>query len=177
MADDLALFYWDACIFYEHLNEEQKEPLKRQAIDDCLAENKQKRNRICTSVVTHIEVIPAKLDPEKERQYWEKFQSTFFFDIEVDRNVIVLARQIKDYYYVPGDAAGTHYKMLSSGDALHLATAIIHQAKEFYTRDKNPKYGNIKLLGLPESSPNGKICGIHHLCVVSPEAAQGRMNV
>jgi hypothetical protein len=176
MADDLVLFYWDACIFYEHLKEEQSAPRKRQAIDDCLTENKQKRNRICTSVITHIEVIPRKIDPNLERQYWDKFQSIYFFDIEVDRNVIMLARGIKDYYYHPGDGDGTSHKMLSTGDAIHLATAIIHQANEFYTRDKNPKHGNIKLLGLPESSPNGKICGTHSLRVLSPEVSQGRLD-
>jgi hypothetical protein len=64
MADDLPLLYWDACIFYEHLNEELVAPLKRQAVDDCLGDNKQKRNRICTSVITHLEVIPKKLAKE-----------------------------------------------------------------------------------------------------------------
>jgi predicted nucleic acid-binding protein len=176
MADDLALLYWDACIFYEHLREEQTEPRKRQAIDDCLEQNKQKRNRICTSVITHLEVIPKKLDKKLDQQYWDKFQSLYFFDIEVDRNVIGLAREIKDYYYVQSDPGGANYKMLSTGDALHLATAIIHQANEFYTRDKSSKGGNIKLLGLPESSPNGKICGTHDLRVLSPEVSQGRLD-
>lgn len=176
MADDIPLIYWDACIFYEHLNEEQTEPRKRQAVDDCLEQNKQKRNRICTSVITHTEVLPKKLDKTLEQRYWEKFQSLYFFDIEIDRNVISLAREIKDYYFNPGDPVGVNYKMLSTGDAIHLATAIIHQVNEFHTRDKNPKHGNIKLLGLPESSPSGKICGLHSLRVLSPEVSQGRLD-
>ena len=125
----------------------------------------------------HIEVIPKKLERSKETVYWEKFQSMYFYDIEVGRNVISLARDIKNYYFIPGDPIiGDTYKMLSTGDAFHLATAIINQVTEFHTRDKNSKGGNIKLLGLPESSPNGKICGIHSLRVLSPEVSQGRLD-
>ena len=171
---DIFLYYWDACIFLEHLNEETQEPRKSQAIIDCLNENKQKRNRICTSAITHLEVLPKKLEKTLEQTYLDKFQSLYFFDIEVDRNVITLAREIKDYYYEAASDGGG-YKMLSTGDAIHLATAIIHEATEFHTRDKNSKGGNVKLLGLPESSPNGKICGVHALRVLSPEAAQGRL--
>jgi predicted nucleic acid-binding protein len=177
MADDLPLLYWDACIFYEHLNEEPVSPLRRQAIDECLSENKEKRNKICTSVITHLEVIPKKLDKDKEARYRGSFNSLYFFDIEVDRSVIVLARSIKDYYFVPPAADGSGYKILSTGDAVHLATAIIHRASELYTRDKNSKGGNIKLVGLPAASPNGKICGIYDLRVTDPEAAQGALKL
>lgn len=175
MADALRLLYWDACIFYEHLNDEQQAALKKQAIEDILSENKDKRNRICTSAITHLEVIPKKLDADRERRYWQQFQSAYFFDIELDRNVITLGREIKDYYFKAPDAAGK-YEMMSSPDALHLATAIIHSADEFHTRDKNTRHGNVKLLGLAESSPNGKLCGVYSLRVISPEAAQGRLD-
>ena len=40
MAENLDIFYWDACIFFEHLNEEQVDQRKRQAIDDLLSETK-----------------------------------------------------------------------------------------------------------------------------------------
>lgn len=55
MADALDLFYWDACIFYEHLREENADAYKKQAISDLLNDNAGNRNRICTSVVTHTE--------------------------------------------------------------------------------------------------------------------------
>jgi hypothetical protein len=172
MADALKLFYWDACIFYEYLNEEQSDKFKKQKIDDLIAENKDKRNRICTSVVTHLEIIPKKLLEDKERQYWAAFQSIYFFDIELDRNIIALARKIKDFYYKPRNEETGEYRMMSSPDALHLATAIIHSADEFHTRDRNTKGGNVKLLGLPESSPNGMLCGEYPLRIISPEAKQ-----
>jgi len=36
MADDLTLFYWDACIFYEHLKEEQREGVAGGCLDGSL---------------------------------------------------------------------------------------------------------------------------------------------
>jgi len=57
--------------------------------------------------------------------------------------------------------------------ALAGAAGIIAPRGNASHDDKNSKGGNVKLLGLPESSPNGKICGVHALRVLSPEAAQG----
>jgi hypothetical protein len=176
MATDLPLFGWDACLFYEHLNDEQQDPHLKQGLDDLLDQNAKRENKICTSVITHLEVIPKKLDATTEGRYWGQFQSTSMFDVDLDRNILALARHIKDYYYKPKDDAGD-YRMMSSGDAIHLATAIIHKVDAFHTRDKNPKHGNVKLIGLTESSPNGKICGIYDLKVISPTANQRRLDV
>lgn len=111
MADDLDLLYWDACVLYEFCADEQADALKKQAISDLLDENKEKRNRICTSVISHTEVLPKKLGVDGERKYWARFGSTFFFDIEVDRSVVLLSREIKDYYYRERSADG-EYRMM-----------------------------------------------------------------
>ena len=171
MANELDLFYWDACVLYEFCADEQADVHKKQAITDLLDENKEKRNRICTSVISHTEILPKKLGPEGERKYWSRFGSTFFFDIEVDRSVILLSREIKDFYYKDRNADG-EYRMMSTGDAVHLATAIIHNATEFHTRDGKRKGGNVPLIGLAAMSPGGKICGAYDLKIVSPIARQ-----
>ncbi len=54
LADDLDVFYWDACILYEHLNKDQKNEPKACAVRQLAAQNKKRENRICTSTVTHI---------------------------------------------------------------------------------------------------------------------------
>lgn len=172
MSEGLDLFYWDACIFYEWLKDEPVARLKKQKIQEILRENTEKRNRICTSVITHLEVLPQKLGRDEEVMYMSKFSSLYFFDIEVDRNVITLSREIKDYYYfektddVPG-------RMMSTGDSVQLATAIIHGVTEFHTRDNKKKGGNVPLLTLCQNSPNGKICGKYSLNIISPIADQG----
>lgn len=174
MADALDLFYWDTNLFYEQLKEENVDSHLRQGRLNVLAENEERRNRICTSAVTHIEVVPKKLPGEKEAAYWRSFNSMYFFDIPVDANIVKLAREIKNFYYKEADEDGK-YRMMSTPDAIHLATAIIHGVTEFHTRDKNAKHGNVKLLGLPEMSPGGKICGIYDLKIVSPTATQGNL--
>ncbi len=164
MADDLSKYYWDACIFYEHLRGETTTPARKVAVEQLLVENKKKKNRIFTSVVTHIEVLPKKLGPDKEKAYWSTFGSMHFFDAEIDRNIVMLAREIKDFY---SDAKDN--RMMSTGDALHLATAIKFQATEFHTRDKRPKHGNVALLGLASNSPGRKICGKYELEICDPQ--------
>jgi hypothetical protein len=93
--------------------------------------------------------------------------------VEISRNTIALARRIKDYYYEPAKPdLGLTHRMLSTGDAIHLATAIIYKVDELHTRDGNRSKGNVPLLGLAESSANGKIAGQYPLKIVSPEDQQ-----
>jgi predicted nucleic acid-binding protein len=171
MADE-PTFYWDACILLEHFREEVVTPAKKRAIQRLLADNKGKQNRLVTSVITHVEVLPKKLtlnDETKEAQYWSYYDGKWFLDIEASRQVVSLARMIKDYYFVQASGDQLKDKIMSTGDALHLATAIIYKVDEFHTRDGNRKGGNVPLIGLPESSPNGKICGQWPLKILSPE--------
>lgn len=174
MSEALDLFYWDACIFYEHLKDEPVEPVKKQAIEQLLVDNEAKRNRICTSVITHTEILPKKLvEAEAEADYWGLFGSTYFYDIAIDRSVILLSRKIRDFYFEPpkGEAAA---KVMSTPDSIHLATAIIHEAPVFHTRDGKRKGGNVPLIGLEGRSPAGKICGEYALRIISPVVDQPR---
>jgi predicted nucleic acid-binding protein len=176
MVAGLNQYYWDACIFYEHLKDEQADPNKKKAVSTLIADNKAMRNRIFTSVFTHNEVFPKKLG-NAEQRYWDAFSSMFFFDVDVDRQTLLLAREIRDFYYQEGDGATRKAKVLSTGDSIHLATAIVHEATELHTRDANRRNGNIPLLGLDASSPDGKICGKYALKIVSPIAPQGELDV
>ena len=147
MADE-PIYYWDACIFLEHLREEVVAPTKKRAIERLLQENKDHKNRITTSTITHIEVLPKKLtarDAEKEAKYCVPYyDARWFIDLEVTRPVVNLARDIKDYYFVEADhSRGIGHRMLSTGDAVHLATAIIHKVDELHTRDKKKSGGNV----------------------------------
>lgn len=174
--DALDLFYWDSCLFYEHLKGEAVSIDKKIAVGEILLDNKDKRNRICTSVITHAEILPKKLGPEAEEKYWSMFGSMYFFDIEISRQILELAREIKDFYYVPHDATDkTVGKMMSTGDAFQLATAIAHDVTEFHTRDGKRKGGNVSLLGL--GGAEGKVCGLYPLKITSPSTAQGNLDV
>jgi len=170
-------YYWDACLFYEWLGEESVEATKKDAVEDILAANEKGENLIITSVVSHLEVLPRKLGEKgatDEEDYLALFDAVHFHEVEVSTNVILRAREIRDFYYSPLSGEGG-YKMMDLGDCLHLATASIHGVDEFHTRDNDRKGAKVPLLKLYEVSGNPKLCGKYELKIVSPEAAQLRL--
>lgn len=171
-------YYWDACIFYEWLGKEPVAAVKKDGIQEILTENEKKQNLIATSVISHLEVLPRKLgekDASDEEDYLALFDGVHFHEIELNANIILRAREIRDYYYSPLSADGT-YKMMDLGDCLHLATATINGVDEFHTRDNDKKGGKVPLLKLYEISGSPKVCGKYDLKIVSPEADQSRLD-
>lgn len=195
--------YWDACIFYEWLGKEGVAREKSDGIKEVLDSNERGDNTIITSVATHLEVLPQRLDEkdkEAEATYLTLFDAEKFSEIQIDRNIIMLAREIRDYYYRPSTPAvagikgspatkdkpairevkpipAVPAKMMDLGDAIHLATAIIHDAKQFHTRDDDSKGSKIPLLSIYEYSGQTKVCGKYELAFVSPIGNQGTMDV
>lgn len=177
---DKHLIYWDSCMFYEILGNEQSSTMKKAAVQDVLTDNKDAKNMIITSVVTHLEVLPSKLDikgANDERGYLALFDALHFVEIELSTNIVLRAREIRDFYYVAPDDQGIGAKMMDVGDAIHLATATIHHANEFHTRDNYKKKGNLPLLDLYKVSGNPRVCGKYDLRIISPEAPQGALDV
>lgn len=168
--------YWDACIFYEWLGKESVSDAKRGGLDEILGDNEQQRNLIITSSITHLEVLPRKLGEKgasDEQDYLSLFDSVHFHEIEVSGNILLRAREIRDYYYSP--LASGVFKMMDLGDCIHLATASIYGASEFHTRDRDSKGSKVPLLDLYALSGNPKLCGKYDLAIISPEAKQGNL--
>ena len=174
MTQSSPVYYWDACLFYEWLGQEKTTQNRRARLKELLTENAEGKNRIVTSVITHIEVLPRKLltkHNEAERLFQSEFDGIRLIDLEISRNVINRAREIRDYYYREGDPkTGETYKMMDAGDAIHLATATIYGVAEFHTRDNKSKGGKVPLIKLYELSKEIMICGRYPLNIVSPES-------
>lgn len=171
-----ATIYWDACMFYEVLGNEPVTPQKRAGVDEVLADNEKGHNLIVTSVITHLEVLPQKLsdkDASDEEDYIALFDAVKFAEVEVNANVLMRAREIRNYYYRAADAGGKNGKMMDLGDAIHLATASIYGVSEFHTRDDDNKGSKIGLLSLYTLRNETKLCGKYDLKIISPESAQG----
>lgn len=177
MMADKPTFYWDACMFYEWLGNESVSPQKRAGVRAILQDNEREGNVIVTSVISHLEVLPEKLDAkgvDDEADYMALFDAVKFVEIEVGTNVLLRAREIRDHYYRPADAAkGTKAKVVDLGDAIHLATASIYGATEFHTRDDDNKGVKVPLLGLYAMYGETRLCGKYDLPIVSPEDPQG----
>lgn len=183
--------YWDSCIFYEWLGKEDVTREKSDGIKEVIASVESQEAIILTSSATHLEVLPQKMtekDAEAESTYLSLFDAEKFFEYQIGTNVILLAREIRDYYYraeVPAvpKAKGViakprqPAKMMDLGDCIHLATAIIEKADEFHTRDAAAKGGKIPLLTLYDWSGVSSVCGKYPLSITSPIAKQGTFDV
>lgn len=168
--------YWDSCLFYEYLGNEDVSARWKAGLQKVLGENKKGENVILTSVVAHLEVLPEKLETKKpgaEAAYLALFDAKRFVEVEVSTNIIMRAREIRDFYYRPADQYGVGAKMMDAGDAIHLATATIHQADVFHTRDNCNKRGNVPLLTMKEMFGVDRVCGKYSLEIISPEEDQG----
>lgn len=175
---DRKRIYWDSCMFYEVLGDEDVAQTKRNAVDELLAENESGGNIIVTSVITHLEVLPNKVAEkggDDESDYLALFDTKRFAEIELNTNIIMRAREIRNHYYRPADASGAGTKMMDVGDALHLATATVFSIPEFHTRDNRKKKGNVPLLSLYALYGESRICEKYPLNITSPEAEQGNL--
>lgn len=183
--------YWDSCIFYEWLGKEDVPREKSDGIKEVLASVEAQEAIILTSSATHLEVLPQKMtekDAAAESAYLSLFDAEKFFEYQIGTNVILLAREIRDYYYRPAVASvpkskgvnaipAQPAKMMDLGDCIHLATAIIEKADEFHTRDASDKKGKTPLLTLYAWSGVHSVCGKYPLTIISPIAKQGTLDV
>lgn len=181
MASKPTYYYWDACLFYEVLGDEIVTPQKKAGVQQLLEANKSGESVIATSVITHLEVIPAKLDAKKPgaaKQYLGMFDAKHFVEVEINRNILLRASEIREFYYRAADpVTGTAQKVMDTADAIHLATATIYGVTEFHTRDNDQKGSKVPLVTLYEWSGVNKVCGKYALNIVSPEAAQGALDL
>jgi len=173
---DKPTFYWDACMFYEVLGNEVVAAQKRAKVDEILAANEKGENLIITSVISHLEVLPEKLEGKGAKDaedYLALFDAVHFVEVEISANIILRAREIRNHYYRAPDEKGNGYKMMDLGDALHLATASIYGVTEFHTRDRDQKGPKVPLVGLYAAYDETKLCAKYDLEIVSPESPQG----
>ena len=172
------VLYWDSCMFFEWLGEQASTPTNRKAkVLEIVEANRRRENLIITSVITHLEVLDAKLrekDPAAVEDYNNLFDGEFFADVNIDMNIITRAREIRDHYYRPKTETSAA-KMMDLGDAIHLAAASIYEVAEFHTRDNDSKKKKIPLLSLYDIYGETKLCGKYDLIIVSPESDQSEL--
>lgn len=106
-------YYWDSCVFYEWLGAEPVPQAKKDAVQEILEENERKNNVIVTSIITHLEVLPKKLSDKNftdDQKYLGLFDAVHFYEYEISRNILMRAREIRDFYYRPPDPQGLGFK-------------------------------------------------------------------
>jgi predicted nucleic acid-binding protein len=170
-------------MFYEVLGDEPVDLEKAAAVEELLQANKDGKNVILTSVITHLEVVPKKLElkkPGASTRYLSLFDGKKFLDVEISRNILMRAREIRDHYYRPPNwHRKVTAKNMDAADAVHLATASIYGTTAFHTRDDDSKGSKIPLVSLYQWSgaSDNKLCGKYPLNIVSPEHHQKALDL
>jgi predicted nucleic acid-binding protein len=146
--DKTRVYYWDACAYLAWLKNEEKEHGKDciEALQHIAKENFEKKNVIITSVITFIEVLSASLSEEDERRFRRSFRHQDHIAYDVDVPIAMKARDFRGNL-----RSQSPKKIISTPDAIHLATAAIYKADEVWTFDdgKKGKYtGLLDLTGI-----------------------------
>ena len=168
---DIDVVYWDTCIFYAFLKGEKHRDGEHEGIIEEYNMMRDGKLRIITSSITVAEVAKGKFKGNESK--FEEFKSlrfsgTFEFVIP-SLPVCDVASEIKDYYYNNPVGEQEKHRLVSLGDAMHLATAIVHGASCMVTTD-GKHVSDIGLLKL--SQP---IAGKYSLLIRRPKppAQQG----
>ena len=163
-------FYWDTAPLIAWIKDEQRDD---QSEMDGLAEviDLVERDRaiLMISVLWRAEVLEALSAPEEKARLNEIFQRRYIQELSIDARIMELASQIRSFHKL--DTRKSAMKNISTPDAIHLASAIHYEAKEFHTFDGKKKDGTpSKLLTL-----SGNVAG-HRLIICAPKAEQLRLN-
>lgn len=157
-------YYWDTASFIAWLDGGKGHPGDVVAgFDEVATEITQNRASLCTSVLTHTEVLQGKLTPDQATRFDNLFKRRNVVSITVDSRIAKRASEIRNHYNEKGIK-------ISTPDSIHLATAIIYEVDEFHTLDgdgqrKRPN----DLLRL-----NGDVAG-YPLHIRVPKAVQGSL--
>jgi predicted nucleic acid-binding protein len=167
VAGDNPLYYWDTCLFLAWINDEQRKSGEMDGVREVIERHKRREVRLMTSVLTFVEALESKL-PVGMKNLFEGLLKRVE-RIGIDSKCASLAHDLRNYYTIQAhENAG---KMLSTPDAIHLATAILYRADEFHTFDND---GDARTLGLLPLSGN---IGGHRLKICKPEARNPQLDL
>ena len=155
------IYYWDTCLFLAWIKDEQRKEGEMNAVRDLIDRQKRREIKIITSTLTSVEALQSHLPAGMERLFNDFMKR--IPRIGLDTKIASIAHDIRDHYQRNKDQNGG--KLLTTPDAIHLATAIMHRVTEFHTFDSG-KSGSSKNLGLLGLS--GNVAG-HKLTICTPQ--------
>lgn len=155
-------YYWDTCLFLAWIKDEQRNSGDMDGVREVIDRSKRREVKIITSTLTSVEVLQSRLPAGMERlfnDFMKRIQR-----IGVDSKIAAMAHDIRDHYQ--RNKEQNSGKLLTTPDAIHLATAIMYRSTEFHTFDdgKSGSSKNLGLLGL-----SGNVAG-HRLTICKPHA-------
>jgi len=133
-------------------------------VREIIARHKRREVKLVTSVLTQVEVLQSKIPVGVGTSFTELLKR--MTRLSMDTKIASLAHDLRNHY-----AASAGGKIISTADAIHLATAILYRVDEFHTFDGD---GDAKHLGLLPLSGN---VGGHRLTICKPEAKSPQLDL
>lgn len=167
MSGDKIRVYWDACIFLAWLkNESRNDPADMLGVEDQVNQFDAGQIIVVTSVLTKPEVLACSITPEAVKRFelLQQQRVENFYMAEVNFRIADLAHDIRNYYK---NIAPIYGPVLTTPDAIHLATAIKLNCNAFYTFDGDGNHMK-KKRALPLLQLSGQIAGQYELTIAKP---------
>jgi len=168
MAGKHQRIYWDTCIFYALLKEEKH----RAGEPEVIAEQARKFDagtiQIVTSVITRAEVLQGKLSGPDAQRFTRMMQRSNFLLVDVNHAVADLAAKMRsDYETYTADGKKM---LLSTPDAIHIASAAAYHISDFFTLDRRDKRRKNELAMTSVAPQVRKDYGVH---IATPHGQMG----
>ena len=119
--------FWDSNVFIAHIN---KEEAHQDFLDDLSTILEHSQIEVYTSGIALAEITPKRISPSR----WETFNDfvnslkQMVNVIDPSPNICTTAGKLKDYRY---SKSGSTKRVLTTGDAIMLATAIVLQREPY----------------------------------------------
>ena len=167
MAGNSPLYYWDSCLFIAWLKDEQRKTGDMDGVREVIEQAKRREVKLITSVLTLTEVLSSQIPIGIDTLFANLLKR--ISKQGVDIKIATLAHDLRDFYVQK--AVEHERKILSTPDALHLATAILCRADEFHTFDESNSRNSLGLLPL-----TGNVAD-HNLTICKPIARNPELDL
>lgn len=167
MPGDSPLYYWDTCLFLAWLKDEERPTGEMDGVRELIDLSRRREIKLMTSTLTLVEVLSSKIPAGFDSLFTNLLKRVN--RVSVDIKVAGIAHDLRNYYASRQTEFGN--KTLSTPDAIHLATAILHRADEFHTFDNEGSSKNLGLIPL-----SGDVAG-NRLKICKPVATRPQLDL
>lgn len=165
----------DSCIFLMREGDNTYERQVRLAVEDIFHRFDMNQLDILTSSLTVAEVLAAKSPDTFDYLSRARGKRNFLY-VNCDHVIARIASDLRQRYKT--DSKNFHgdwiMKTISTPDAIHLASAIVHQFDEFITVDDRSDYQTRGLLGLGSVEYKGHVVKIREPYIAHPILPYGQ---
>jgi predicted nucleic acid-binding protein len=161
------IYYWDTCLFLAWLKDEERPTGEMDGVREVIERSKRREVRIVTSVLTKVEVLSGSIPVGIDTLFAGLMKR--IHPLSMDTKIAQVAHDLRNYYSLNRDKYGG--KILSTPDAVHLATAILYRVTEFHTFDRDGDAKNLGLLPL-----SGDVGG-NRLIICKPQARNPQLDL